>query len=181
MGNMTVKHIPASSKAPSELDVGFLLGVLVGEGHFGGDGRQPQITLRMHTRHEGTFRWLERTYPGGRLYGPYHHGGRSYFQWMARGRYLREVLVPVIDAHLGLLDGHARGRFEAMCAAYRIERGSEPEKDRGVVGDVGGDRAAEAEVLAEHTEDEPEQQDVQVRGGGEPVTRVLEVEARPQD
>ena len=76
------------------LSVGFLLGLLVGEGHFGGDGRQPQVTLRMHVRHEETFEWLRRTYPGSALYGPYHHGGRSYYQWSARGRYLREYIVP---------------------------------------------------------------------------------------
>ncbi len=198
-GNMTVKQRAESATAPTEVEAGFLLGLLVGEGHFGGDGKQPQITLRMHTRHEGVFRWLERTFPGGRLYGPYHHGGRSYFQWMARGRYLREVLVPVIEARLGLLDGHARGRFEAMCAAYRIDPGeaggrppaegrvsapeqaSEAEQDGGVVGDVGGDRAAEAEALSEQAEDESEQQDVEVRRRGKPVAGVLEVEARPEE
>ena len=68
--------------------------MLVGEGHFGGDGRQPQVTLRMHVRHEALFNWIERTFPGGKLYGPYNHDGRHYFQWMARGNYLREVLVP---------------------------------------------------------------------------------------
>src|SRR5262245_24853141 len=31
-----------------DFSIGFLLGLLVGEGHFGGDGRQPQVTLRMH-------------------------------------------------------------------------------------------------------------------------------------
>ena len=75
---------------PTQFDVGFLVGLLVGEGHFGGDGRQAQVTLRMHVRHEAIFRWLERTFPGGRLYGPYHHGGRDYLQWMARGPYLRD-------------------------------------------------------------------------------------------
>ncbi len=34
-------------------------GILVGEGHFGGDGRQPQVTLRMHVDHEALFRWLD--------------------------------------------------------------------------------------------------------------------------
>ena len=38
---------------------GVLIGVLIGEGSFGGDGKQPQITLRMHVRHEALFRWLE--------------------------------------------------------------------------------------------------------------------------
>jgi len=67
-----------------DFSVGFLLGVLAGEGHFGGDGRQPHVTLRMHVRHEKLFRWLQSTFPETRLYGPYNHGGRSYFQWMAR-------------------------------------------------------------------------------------------------
>src|SRR3979490_1737669 len=97
----------------TEFEVGFLLGILAGEGHFGGDGRQPEVTLRMHTRHELLFRWLEAHFPGGRLYGPYHHGGRSYYQWMARGEYLREELAPLISLHRGLLDDHTRGRFPA--------------------------------------------------------------------
>ncbi|HVR09365.1 MAG TPA: hypothetical protein VMW75_15055, partial [Thermoanaerobaculia bacterium] len=54
----------------TDLEVGILVGLLVGEGHFGGDGRQPQLTLRMHTDHEVLFRWLQRTFPGGKLYGP---------------------------------------------------------------------------------------------------------------
>lgn len=102
------------------LAVGYLLGLLVGEGHFGGDGRQPQITLRMHVRHEKLFRWLTTTFPGGRLYGPYHHGGRDYYQWMARGEYLRRVLAPLIAAHRDWLDDHAAGRFDAMCERYGI-------------------------------------------------------------
>ena len=98
-----------------------LVGILIGEGHFGGDGRQPQITLRMHTDHEALFRWLEKTFPGGRLYGPYHHGGRSYFQWMARGSFLREELVPLLDQHLDAeLDGKAFARFLAMKERYRL-------------------------------------------------------------
>jgi hypothetical protein len=81
-------------------DEGVLVGILVGEGHFGGDGRQPQVTLRMHARHEPLFRWIETHFPGGRLYGPYHHGGRHYYQWMARGRFLRAVLLPILVRRL---------------------------------------------------------------------------------
>lgn len=101
-------------------DRGFLLGLLVGEGHFGGDGRQPHVTLRMHVRHERVFRWLERLFPGSRLYGPYHHGGRAYYQWMARGPFLRETLVPLLRAHLADLDDHAATRFADMCARYGL-------------------------------------------------------------
>ena len=107
--------------SPDDFALGVLIGILVGEGHFGGDGRQPQVTLRMHTRHEGLFRWLERTFRGGRLYGPYHHGGRSYFQWMARGDYLRRVIAPVIAARLAEIDDHAAQRFAAMCHDYDID------------------------------------------------------------
>lgn len=103
----------------TDFQIGFLIGVLVGEGHFGGDGRQPHITLRMHTHHEPLFRWLERTFPGGKLYGPYHHSGRSYYQWMARGAFLRDVLIPILDAHLTPdLDGPAYHRYQAMRKRY---------------------------------------------------------------
>jgi hypothetical protein len=103
----------------SDFDRGFLIGLLVGEGSFGGDGRQPQVVLRMHTRHEAIFRWLEKRFPDCRLYGPYHHGGRSYYQWMARGRALVQDLLPLLASEdLAALDGHAAERFDAMCEHY---------------------------------------------------------------
>ena len=103
------------------VEEGILVGVLIGEGHFGGDGRQAQVTLRMHTAHEALFRWIDRTFPGGRLYGPYHHGGRSYFQWMARGAFLRDVLLPILERHLTPeLDARAAERFRAMKEQYGL-------------------------------------------------------------
>lgn len=106
----------------TEFEIGLFIGLLVGEGHFGGDGRQPHITLRMHTDHEALFRWMERSLPsGGRLYGPYTHGGRSYFQWMARGPYLREHIVPLLDRWLTpSLDEKAWRRYQAMKVRYRL-------------------------------------------------------------
>jgi hypothetical protein len=101
----------------------FLLGLLVGEGHFGGDGRQPQVTLRMHVRHAALFAWIEGAFPEGRLYGPYNHGGRQYFQWMARGPYLRTDLGPRLAARRPWPDSYAQGRFEAMCERYGIPLG----------------------------------------------------------
>jgi len=106
-------------------ECGFLIGLLVGEGHFGGDGRQPHVTLRMHTGHEALFHWLTARVPDSRLYGPYHHGGRSYFQWMARGVALREGLAPLIAQNLDLLDAPSRERFDQMCLDYRIIVASE--------------------------------------------------------
>ena len=104
---------------PTEFEIGLLTGLLVGEGTFGGDGRQPHVVLRMHVRHEALFLWVERTFPGGKLYGPYSHGGRNYYQWMARGPYLRDHLVPLLESRLSPhLDGHSYERFVAMVARY---------------------------------------------------------------
>jgi len=100
------------------LEEGFLIGILVGEGHFGGDGKQAQITLRMHVRHEKLFRWLQEKFPDSKVYGPYFHGGRNYYQWMARGRFLREEILPILTRHRALLDDHVRSRMEAMCVLY---------------------------------------------------------------
>jgi hypothetical protein len=73
----------------------------------------------MHVRHEALFDWIERTFPGGKLYGPYNHDGRHYFQWMARGSYLREVLMPVLDEYLTTqLDAASAERYAEMKGRY---------------------------------------------------------------
>jgi len=64
--------------ALTEFEQGLVAGLLIAEGSFGGDGKQPQSTLRMHTRREALFRWLVDRFSRTRLYGPCHHGGRSY-------------------------------------------------------------------------------------------------------
>ncbi len=103
----------------SPYDRGLLVGLLIGEGSFGGDGRQPQVVLRMHTRHEALFHWLMDRFPRAKLYGPYHHDGRSYFQWMVRGQCLVEDLLPILEASLSPdLDQRSYERFQTMCARY---------------------------------------------------------------
>jgi hypothetical protein len=103
----------------SAFERGVLVGILIGEGSFGGDGRQPQVTLRMHVRHEALFRWLEARFPRTKLYGPYHHGNRSYFQWMARGKALVEDVLPLLEEHLGAeIDSYATGRLDDMRTRY---------------------------------------------------------------
>ena len=103
----------------SDVDRGLVAGVLIGEGSFGGDGKYPQITLRMHTRHEALFHWLQARFPRSRLYGPYEHGGRSYYQWMARGVALAEDVLPVVESVLSEeIDPHVLGRIRDMRAKY---------------------------------------------------------------
>jgi hypothetical protein len=108
-----------------DLERGIVVGLLIGEGSFGGDGKQPQITLRMHVRHEALFRWLADRFPDTRVYGPYTHGGRSYYQWMARGRALVRDVLPLLERELhGGLDAYAAARLDAMLERYAgfIER-----------------------------------------------------------
>ncbi|MCJ7726400.1 MAG: hypothetical protein MUP76_08460 [Acidimicrobiia bacterium] len=109
----TIAHDP--------FEIGVLIGVLVGEGSFSGDGRQPQVTLRMHVRHRALFSWLVEHFPEGRLYGPYHHGGRSYYQWMMRGKALQDTLVPILDLHLTRdVDEYAWERYQTMKERYGL-------------------------------------------------------------
>ena len=115
---MTASHHPTSL---TSFDQGLLLGILIGEGHFGGDGKQPQITLRMHTRHLRLFETLLRFFPESKLYGPYEHGGRSYYQWMARGELLREQVIPLLDAlPMAEIDGQVYERYTEMKARYGL-------------------------------------------------------------
>jgi hypothetical protein len=73
----------------------------------------------MHTRHEALFRWLLERFPETRLYGPYHHGGRSYFQWMARGRTLVKDVLPLLERELHPeLDAYAAERLDSMRERY---------------------------------------------------------------
>jgi hypothetical protein len=116
---MTVKQSQGETADLTGFERGLLVGILIGEGSFGGDGKQPQITLRMHTRHEALFRWLMTAFPRTKLYGPYHHGERSYYQWMARGPALVEDVLPILEASLDAeLDAHATQRFDAMRTTY---------------------------------------------------------------
>lgn len=105
----------------TEFEAGLILGLLIGEGHFGGDGKQPHVSIRMHGRHEPLFHWLALRVPGSRVYGPYTHGGRHYYQWMVRGGALREFLVPLLDSVAWSdIDPHSFGRYEKMKADYRV-------------------------------------------------------------
>lgn len=103
----------------SDIDRGLIAGILMSEGSFGGDGKQPHIVLRKHVRHEALMRWLVERFPRSRLYGPYHHADRSYFQWVARGAALVEDVLPVLEELIvPELDAHAAARMATMRENY---------------------------------------------------------------
>ncbi len=103
-----------------EFSLGFILGVLISDGHFGGDGKQPHITLRMHVRHENIFAWLLHLIPGSKLYGPYKHDGRNYYQWMARGEALKGLVSLFEKTTFQYLDPYSYARFRKMIEEYHL-------------------------------------------------------------
>lgn len=103
----------------SQTERGVVAGILISDGSFGGDGKQPHVILRKHVRHESLMRWLVERFPRSRLYGPYHHGERSYYQWVARGRALVEDVLPLLDELVvPELDAHAAGRLAQLHERY---------------------------------------------------------------
>ena len=109
-----------ASTAASEFEAGLLFGLLVGEGHFGGDGRQAQVTLRMHVRHERLFRWLEESFPEGSSTVPTTTAAASTSSGWRRGRFLREALVPFLAQRRAWMDEYVGARFDAMCERYAL-------------------------------------------------------------
>jgi hypothetical protein len=109
------------SRGLTAYEKGFLLGLLIGEGHFGGDRRQPQITIHMHGRHEPLLRFIQGLLPGGALYGPYIDPHNLSYRLMFRGPYLREVVAPLL---YGLpwrrVDPHSYFRFVRMLDRYQM-------------------------------------------------------------
>jgi len=113
------QHGTTTGPCTPSYEDGLLVGLLIAAGHLGGDARQPQVTLRMHLRHRDLFRWLLRQVPGSRLYGPYHHGGRAYFQWMVRGPAIRDRLLPLLEeARLSEIDPPTHERLKRMRERY---------------------------------------------------------------
>ncbi len=105
----------------TEFEKGLILGILIGAGHFGGDGKQPQITLKMSLRHERLLRWLNDRIRWSRLYGPYHHDSRDYLQLMIRGPALRQELAPMLsELPWAEIDDHSHARFLEMLQRYGI-------------------------------------------------------------
>ena len=74
------------------------MGLIVGEGSFTGDRQQPSLEIRMHRRDLAPLENVQRLL-GGRIFGPYSHGGRNLYVYMLRGQQLKEAL-PILQEHL---------------------------------------------------------------------------------
>jgi hypothetical protein len=81
-----------------EFDVGYIMGLVVGEGSFSSDRQQPLLQIRLHARDPFPLRYIADRL-GGRVYGPYRHQTRHYFIWLLRGPELRAA-VPLFRQYL---------------------------------------------------------------------------------
>jgi 16S rRNA (guanine527-N7)-methyltransferase len=105
----------------TDFERGLLAGILIGEGHFGVDGRTPHVVIGMSARHETFLRHLQSLLPGARLYGPYHYRGRFFFRLVLRGKGLRPA-VELFDSldiarwcpHVGRRYGRMRSVFHGL-------------------------------------------------------------------
>lgn len=105
-----VKHLPPFER-------GVIVGLVIGEASFTGDGKQAQLAIAMHVRHERLLTWLASVVDGSRLYGPYHHSNRHFYRWMARGPALAAFLDEYED-DIRAIDDHVAGRIDEMKERY---------------------------------------------------------------
>ena len=105
----------------SESERGFILGFFAGQGSFGGDGRTPHLTVRMHTSHGPMLIKLCSLFLGSQVYGPYSHGERTYFQWMLRGDELGNVVRDGLFEDLKEWDEPSYHRYRDMVDHYFVD------------------------------------------------------------
>jgi hypothetical protein len=81
-----------------EFDIGYIMGLVVMDGSFTADRRQPYLQVKLHARDPFPLRFLADSL-GGRVYGPYRHETRHYYAWLLRGQALKAA-VPIFRAYL---------------------------------------------------------------------------------
>ena len=97
-----------------DFKLGFVMGIIAGEGSFTGDHRTPALQVKMHARDVALLEVL-RDQLGGKIYGPYTHGDRYYCLWILRGEELRQA-AELFLSHLP--DGHKRTQFMEWARKY---------------------------------------------------------------
>ena len=98
-----------------EFDIGYIMGLVVGEGSFTADRQQPYLQVKFHARDPFPLRQLAERL-GGRVYGPYRHQSRHYFTWLLRGPELKAAL-PLFRDHLP--ESWKREQFERWFEQHR--------------------------------------------------------------
>ena len=74
------------------------MGLVVSEGSFTADRKQPYLQVKLRARDPFPLRHLADQL-GGRVYGPYRHQTRHYYTWLLRGAALKAA-IPIFSTHL---------------------------------------------------------------------------------
>lgn len=82
----------------TEFEIGYLMGLIVGEGSFTGDKNAPALSLKLQGGDPLPLLELQRLL-GGTINGPYNHDNRIYRIWQLRGPELIRAL-PLFDRYL---------------------------------------------------------------------------------
>jgi hypothetical protein len=109
----------ASQEELTEFDRGYIAGIVISEGCFGGDKRDARLIVRLHERDPEPLLHLQRCL-GGRLYGPYTHNGRHLLDWQLRGPALRQRLAFFDEL---LPPSHKRDQYFAWKIKYGLTTG----------------------------------------------------------
>lgn len=108
-------HMPAGrARVPSDFDIGYAMGLIVGEGSFTGDRRAACLSVRLHADDPLPLEHLWSLF-GGRIYGPYEYGIRRSWAWMLRGDDLWDALPMLFDR---LPPSRKRRQLEAWAVRY---------------------------------------------------------------
>ena len=108
-----------SHEGLGEFDRGYIAGIIISEGCFGGDKRDARLIVRLHERDPEPLLHLQRCL-GGRLYGPYTHNGRHLLDWQLRGPALRQRLAFFDEL---LPPSHKRDQYFAWKIKYGLTTG----------------------------------------------------------
>jgi hypothetical protein len=115
---------PCYHRPVREFDIGYIMGLVVGEGSFTADRRQPYLQVKLHVRDPFPLRHLADQL-GGRVYGPYQHQTRHYYSWLLRGPALKAA-IPIFRTYLP--ESWKREQFERWLeqhsAFFGLDRGA---------------------------------------------------------
>ena len=101
----------------NELEKGFFLGLVVGEGSFVSSNGGPRLSIAMHPRSQDVLERMRDLVPGSRLTGPYRYGNSFSMRWVATGAALFD-LVPLFETSESEMGAHCFARYRRMMEAH---------------------------------------------------------------
>lgn len=100
----------------TDFEIGYIMGLIVGEGSFTGDREKGWLAIKLHMNDPEPLLEAQRLL-GGRIYGPYHNNGRHFLYYKLYGLELVEA-IPLFKERLP--KSHKRDQFYAWLEKYFV-------------------------------------------------------------